>query len=252
MFTYFPDWSRHPQMGGHGIYLLVIYPRNSPQKLWEGATWWALLQPVWTNGWISGLYSGTPDPILWESAERPSSCDSICSARFEGTCEFSLFSLHTVFAGALFQWILSLPFGDETLSAEEHIPKCGTKLVSAGLTSAFSLESKSILWGLELRARLEGAAEDQSAWERGPSFLLLALPTDPGCYDSQLSFRVVSWRLCWNSLGAHISPLLQSLCVALPPGLAVSVLKAIFQEVHVQVSGNSHFGILPFPSPCHN
>jgi hypothetical protein len=26
--------------------------------------------------------------------------------------------------------------------------------------------------------------------------------------------------------------------VALPPGLAVSVLKAIFQEVHVQVSDN--------------
>lgn len=32
--------------------------------------------------------------------------------------------------------------------------------------------------------------------------------------------------------------------MALPPGLAVSVLKAIFQEVHVQVSGNSHYGIL--------
>ena len=31
--------------------------------------------------------------------------------------------------------------------------------------------------------------------------------------------------------------------MALPPGLAVSVLKAIFQEVHVQVSDNSHLGI---------
>lgn len=28
----------------------------------------------------------------------------------------------------------------------------------------------------------------------------------------------------------------QSMCEVLPPGLAVSVLKAIFQEVHVQVS----------------
>lgn len=36
--------------------------------------------------------------------------------------------------------------------------------------------------------------------------------------------------------------------MALPPGLAVSVLKAIFQEVHVQVSGNSHLGIVYLPA----
>lgn len=40
----------------------------------------------------------------------------------------------------------------------------------------------------------------------------------------------------------------QSLCVALPPGLAVSVLKAIFQEVHVQVSEDGHFYILCLPA----
>lgn len=33
-----------------------------------------------------------------------------------------------------------------------------------------------------------------------------------------------------------ISSCPQSMCEVLPPGLAVSVLKAIFQEVHVQVS----------------
>lgn len=36
--------------------------------------------------------------------------------------------------------------------------------------------------------------------------------------------------------------------MALPPGLAVSVLKAIFQEVHVQVSEDSHFCILCLPA----
>lgn len=36
--------------------------------------------------------------------------------------------------------------------------------------------------------------------------------------------------------------------MTLPPGLAVSVLKAIFQEVHVQVSDNGHFGIFYLPA----
>ncbi|KAJ8789352.1 hypothetical protein J1605_021879 [Eschrichtius robustus] len=35
-----------------------------------------------------------------------------------------------------------------------------------------------------------------------------------------------------------------SLCVALPPGLAVSVLKAIFQEVHVQVDRHTVYSII--------
>lgn len=45
-------------------------------------------------------------------------------------------------------------------SAEEQMPKCGTKLVSANFTSVYSLESKNILGELEFRTRVEGAAEN--------------------------------------------------------------------------------------------
>ncbi|XP_076981752.1 MMS19 nucleotide excision repair protein homolog isoform X4 [Tamandua tetradactyla] len=63
------------------------------------------------------------------------------------------------------------------------------------------------------------------------------------CHSMLLEKEVVHLLLfCEDRLKDHhlvIPPVLQglralSLCVALPPGLAVSVLKAIFQEVHVQ------------------
>lgn len=46
-------------------------------------------------------------------------------------------------------------------------------------------------------------------------------------------------ELCLRDSVLISSLLSQSMSVALPPGLAVSVLKAIFQEIHVQVSDNS-------------
>lgn len=47
----------------------------------------------------------------------------------------------------------------ETSDTSKQMPRYGAKLVSASSTSVFSLESKSVLWGLEFRVNLEGAAE---------------------------------------------------------------------------------------------
>lgn len=80
----------------------------------------------------SGLYSGTPDTVLWEPAEGPSSCDPICPAGFEGTCEFSFISLRNFVQGSPCL-VLSLRFGYDGSHAEEQVPKCGTKLVLPAL-----------------------------------------------------------------------------------------------------------------------
>lgn len=119
--VFLTDKEGTPQMGGLGTYVWVketicseaqagIALRNFGKKQCQ----WALLQPMKTNDWISGLFSGPPDPVLWEPAEGPSSCDPVCPAGFEGTCEFSFSVLHTMFTGTYFQWILSLPLEGKT------------------------------------------------------------------------------------------------------------------------------------------
>lgn len=56
------------------------------------------------------------------------------------------------------EWVIFFPL--EGSSASKQLPRCGTKLASASSTSVFILKSEGVLWGLQFRAKVEGAADN--------------------------------------------------------------------------------------------